>query len=148
MTDPQAVHEPVDGMVHASCGRQLFAERGAHGVKWLCVHCDAVVLVRCDEGQLDLGIVHKRVVDHRVDPWPRALRIRACLCGHDEIDHSRVLPGSPCLDCDCPAMMHASEHGLSTFTELPQPGEPSMNLLDPGVRWRRARANPSRSTRW
>lgn len=28
-----------------------------------------------------------------------------CLCGHYEDDHSQVLTDSPCLDCDCPALM-------------------------------------------
>lgn len=39
------------------------------------------------------------------DPWPRALRIRPCLCGHDQMDHSKILLGEPCLDCDCPGFM-------------------------------------------
>lgn len=34
--------------------------------------------------------------------WDIALRIRPCgICGHDEFDHSRILPLAPCLDCAC-----------------------------------------------
>lgn len=39
--------------------------------------------------------------------WLVPLRIRPCLCGHDEFDHSQILFGEPCLDCDCPGFMWA-----------------------------------------
>ncbi len=58
--------------------------------------------------------------DGRFDPWPRALRCRPCLCGHDHHDHSKILLGDPCLDCDCPGFMPIWRENPSVLSERPR----------------------------